>query len=272
MVDWSILIQEWGQQIIDYLPKLAGTLALLVIGWVLINILLRWVSGLMKKRKVDKSLRPFIRTLMKWVLRVLLLISVASTLGIHMTSFVAIIGAAGLALGLALQGSLSNFAGGVLILLFKPFEVDEYIDAQEVSGTVTEIRVFHTTLLTPDNIYITIPNGELSNHVIKNYSRMPTRRHDLTFGIGYDDDIDKARKSLMALINKDKRIQKDPVPVIYVDEHGDSSVKLLARFWTKKEDYWDVHFDFLESVKKRFDKDDIGIPYPQMDVYLKKSD
>ena len=191
-------------------------------------------------------------------------------LGIQMTSFIAILGAAGLAVGLALQGSLANFAGGVLILLFKPFKVGDFIDAVGFSGTVKEIQVFSTKMTTPDNKTIIIPNGNLANSSMTNYSTQTQRRVDFVFGIGYNDDIKKAKSVINELIYKDERILKDPEPLVVVSELGDSSVNLTVRVWSKSADYWGIFFDMQESVKLKFDEQGISIPYPQQDVHLYK--
>jgi small conductance mechanosensitive channel len=188
--------------------------------------------------------------------------------GIATTSFVAILGAAGLAIGLALQGSLANFAGGVLILLFKPFKVGDYIEAQGYSGTVNEIQIFNTILKSLDNKTIIIPNGNLSNDCITNYSTEPLRRVDFVFGIGYEDDIKKAKEVLLTIIKSDSRVLKEPEPFVSIGELGDSSVNFTVRVWCNKEAYWDVYFDMFEKVKLEFDKQGISIPFPQRDVHL----
>jgi len=200
---------------------------------------------------------------------VALIISIAGMVGIEMTSFVAILGAAGLAVGLAMQGTLQNFAGGVMILLFKPYKVGDFIDAAGHMGTVKEIQIFNTILNTPDNKIIIIPNGTLANSSMTNFSTMETRRVDFSFGIGYGDDFEKAKAIIQDIISKDERIHKDPKPFARVGELADSSVNITTRVWVNA-DYWDVHFDMIENVKKRFDAEGISIPYPQMDVHLDK--
>jgi small conductance mechanosensitive channel len=185
-----------------------------------------------------------------------------------MTSFIAILAAAGLAVGMALSGTLQNFAGGVMILLFRPFKVGDYINALGYSGTVKEIQIFNTILTTPDNVTIILPNGGLSGSAMTNYSTQATRRVDLTYGIGYDDDIDKAREILKNLIAGDKRILKDPEPFVAVSELADSSVNFVVRVWVNSSDYWGVFFDMQETVKKRFDDNGVSIPFPQTDVHV----
>ncbi len=255
---------------INFMPRLFVALITLVVGLWIIRIIIKMTARLMRRQKVDITLRPFLLKLMSISLKVMLVISVAGMMGLQVTSFIAVLGAAGLAVGMALQGSLSNFAGGVLILLFKPFKVGDYIKAQGHSGTVHEIQIFNTILKTPDNKTIIIPNGILSNGSMVNYSTESTRRLDFEFGISYEDDIRKAKKTIESVVKKEKRIFKEPPYQIVVGELGDSSVNLILRMWVKKEDYWDIKFDMIESVKYALDKAKIKIPYPQMDVHVKK--
>ena len=201
----------------------------------------------------------------------MLIISVLSMLGIEMTSFIAILGAAGLAVGMALSGTLQNFAGGVMILLFKPFKVEDVIEAQGFLGKVSEIQIFNTILKTPDNKTIIIPNGGLATGPMTNYTTEPQRRVDWTFGIGYGDDVDQAKTVIQALCDQDTRILKDPELFIAVSELADSSVNFAVRAWVKGEDYWDVYFDLNEKVYKTFDQKGLNIPFPQMDVHVHQS-
>lgn len=254
--------------LLNFGMKLLFALLVLLIGLKIIKYISRPVKDGLEKRDVDPSLRPFLLSLLDGVLKVLLFITIASMLGVKMTSFVAIVGAASLAVGMALQGSLSNFAGGVLILLLKPFRVGDYIEGAGYSGTVEEIQIFYTHLKTPDNRLIVIPNGDLSNNSIVNYSSKSERRVDLTFGVGYDNDIDKVKNAIREVIDSHELIMKIPEPFIRVGSHGDSSVNFVVRVWTKAEDYWTVHFDLLEMVKNKFDKEKIDIPYPHMDVNI----
>lgn len=270
MVDYQVLADRAVEVGLSFAPKLLAALLTLVIGWVIIGFFSSWFSRVMKKRRVDASLRPFLSALVSAGLKVLLLISVVSMLGVQVTSFIAIIGAAGLAVGLALQGSLANFAGGVLILLFKPFRLGHYIDTGSHSGTVDEIKVLYTTLKTPDNKTIIIPNGNLANSSVVNYSLEKTRRVDLEFGISYDDDMKKTRNVLESVLKKDKRVLKDPASQIIVSELGDNSVNFKVRAWTKAEDYWSFYFDMQETVKNEFDKNKISFPFPQRDVHVYK--
>jgi len=270
MVDLNLMINKLVEQVILYLPKVVSAILVLIFGLMAIGSLTRFVDKAMRKSKVDISLRGFLRNLFKISLKVILFITVIAMFGIQMTSFITLLGAAGLAVGLALQGSLANFAGGVLILLFKPFEVGHYIKAQGYSGTVDQIRIFNTILKTPDNKTIIIPNGPLSNGSLINYSVENKRRVDFSFGVGYDDDLQKAQKILKKIVKGHKKVLQDPEPFVRIGELGDSSVNFTVRVWTKLSDYWDVHFDIIETVKSEFDKNKISIPYPQMDIHMSK--
>lgn len=238
------------------------------IGWQIVKFLSKAFANLMEKKNVDPSLRIFLRSLVHNLLLILLVLSVLSTLGIEMTSFIAILGAAGLAIGLALQGSLANFAGGVLILILKPFKVGDVIEAQGVIASVSEIQIFHTVLKSFDNKTIIIPNGPLYNNIITNYSTEPARKIQWVFGIGYDDDIDQAKNIIKEVIFTDERVIDRETPYIYVDSLGDSSVNIRVRALVSNDDYWDVYLTKLELVKKAFDKAGVSIPFPQRDVHL----
>jgi len=270
MVDVQAIIDKGVDMTMAYLPKVLLALLTLIIGLKVIKWLVRLSDKGMKKKKVDLSLRHFFASLISIGLKVILVISVISMLGVATTSFIAVLGAAGLAIGLALQGSLANFAGGVLILLFKPFEVGHVIDAQGYIGKVQKIQIFNTIMNTPDNKRVIIPNGVLSNGPISNVTVEDTRRVDFAFGIGYDDDIKKASKILTKIAESHKLALKDPAPQIRVKELADSSVNFTVRIWTKTENYWDVYFDVMEEVKMTFDKEGVSIPYPQMDVHMQK--
>jgi small conductance mechanosensitive channel len=237
--------------------------------WV-IKIIQKAARRAFEKREVDVSLRGFFNSMTGILLKIMLFISVVGMLGVEMTSFIAILGAAGLAIGMALSGTLQNFAGGVMILIFKPFKVGDYIEAQGHAGSVSEIQIFNTILKTPDNKTIIIPNGGLSTGSMTNYSAEPQRRVDFVFGIAYGDDVDKARSVLLKLINADERILKDPEPFIAVSELADSSVNLVVRVWGDIANYWGIYFDLHEKVYKTFDKEGLNIPFPQMDVHVQK--
>ncbi len=263
-------IQEFFQNygLYEIVLALGKAILVLVIGFPIRNFLSRALNRVMIKREIDESLRPFLKSLFKSTLTVLILITAASFVGIETTSFVAILGAAGLAIGLALQGTLQNFAGGVIILVLRPFKVGDYVEAAGQAGTVREIQIFNTILTTPDNVRITIPNGKLSNDNIKNYSAEENRRVDMVFGIGYGDDIKKAKDLLMQMVTSDERILADPAPQVVVAELADSSINFKVRPWVANADYWNVYFDFHEKVKKEFDAAGISIPFPQRDVHL----
>ena len=216
----------------------------------------------MQKRGVDITLQKFLGNLISWSLKILLFITVISQLGIATTSFAAVIAAAGLAVGLALQGSLSNFAGGALLMIFKPIKIGDYIEAQGESGTVKEIEIFTTKLNTPDNKEVIIPNGKLSNGNIVNYSTEDKRRVDYTFGVGYDSDIKKTKEIINGIINKHPLILKEPASAVNVSELADSSINFFTRVWVEKKDFWTVKFDLIEQTKEAFDAAGIDIPYP----------
>ena len=255
----------------DHGPKLLLAIVTLLIGLWIIKIITRFTKKGLKKSKIDDSLGSFLASMFSIVLKILLVISVAGMIGIQMTSFIAILGAAGLAVGMALSGTLQNFAGGVMILIFKPFKVGDYIEAQGHSGIVNEIQIFNTLLRTPDNKKIIIPNGGLSTGSMVNYTSEETRRVDIVFGIGYADDIDKAKGILQAIIDSNDLILSDPEPFLGVIELGDSSVNIVVRVWSKTSDYWNVYFYMQETVKKTFDKEGVSIPFPQRDVHLYQS-
>jgi small conductance mechanosensitive channel len=230
----------------------------------------KYVVLMMERRNVDALLASFSSNIVYVALVAFVVIAALSQLGIQTTSFIAIIGAAGLAIGLALQSSLSNFASGVMIIAFRPFKVGDFIEAGGVAGVVEGIQIFSTQMRTGDNKAIIIPNANITDSNITNYSAKDTRRVDMVFGIGYDDDIKKAKDVLIELINDDDRILKDPEAVVAVSELADSSVNFVVRPWVKSADYWGVMFDFTEAVKLRFDKEGISIPYPQQDLHLHK--
>lgn len=261
---------DWGAMAIEYGQKLAMGILILVIGLWIASMITNSVKKLMDKRDYDPALKGFLGSMLGMVLKVLVVISALGTLGIEMTSFVAILGAAGLAVGMALSGTLQNFAGGVMILIFKPFKVGDVIQAQGYTGGVSEIQIFNTILKTPDNKTIIIPNGGLSTGSMVNFSTEARRRVDWTIGIGYGDDVDKARSVIKGMIDADKRILQDPAPAIVVSELADSSVNFAVRAWVEAADYWGVFFEMNENVYKTFDKEGLNIPYPQMDVHVHK--
>lgn len=256
--------------VIGYLPKLALAILTLVVGLWLIKIFVKFLVRVMNARKIDESLIPFLSTIVRVLLIVLLMISVMGMIGIEMTSFIALIGAAGLSIGMALSGSLQHFAGGVLLLIYKPFKKGDFIEAQNQKGTVREVGIFNTVVLTLDNKTVYLPNGPLSTGTIINYTCEERRRIDLVFSIGYGDDIDNAKKVLKRIADSDSRILKEPAPIIGVSELAASSINLAFRVWAGTEDIADLDLHIKERVKKEFDKEGISIPFPQMDVNLKK--
>jgi small conductance mechanosensitive channel len=254
--------------LVSYLPSILQALLVLLVGLWLIRLVVRLIDKGMNRANTDVSLQKFLLSIVGIGLKALLFISVASMVGIATTSFVAILGAAGLAVGLALQGSLANFAGGVLILMFKPFKVGDYIDAAGHSGSVESIQVFNTVLKTPDNKTIILPNGAVSSGSIINFSTEKTRRVDFVFGIGYGDDIDKAKNILEGIIQSDERILENDGNLVAVSALADSSVNFTVRVWVEAGNYWPVYFSMFEKVKKAFETENISIPYPQTDVHL----
>lgn len=267
-VDYLIdLSESWLPIVLQYGAQVTLALLTFLFGWWLINTLMGRISSLLQRRNVDPTLHGFVGSLASIVLKVLLLVSVASMIGVETTSFIAVIGAAGLAIGLALQGSLANFAGGVLILLFRPFRVGEWIEAQGVAGTVHSIQIFHTVLKTGDNKTVIVPNGSLSNGHITNYSREPRRRAEINVGIDYSSDIKLARQILLE-IAEDPRVLREPEPVVFVTGLGDSAVNLSLRVWVATGDFWPVTFSFTEQAKERLTAAGVGIPFPQRVVHL----
>ena len=262
---------NWLPLLIEHASHILFALLTLAVGWWLINRLTTGLVSFLKNRHADAMVIGFLSSLTLVLLRIMLLLSVASMIGIQTTSFLALIGTAGLAVGLALQGSLANFAGGVLILFLRPFRAGDYIEAQGVGGTVESIMIFHTLLRTADNKVIILPNGSLSNGSITNYSRKATRRVDINLGIDYGDDIKHARRILLDLAAADERVLKDPAAVVYMTSLGDDSVNLSLRMWTKSADFWGVFFTVQEQMKEAFDREGISFPFPQRTVHIKQS-
>lgn len=251
-----------------YGGKLLLALLTLIVGLWLIGKLNKGLNKLFKARDFDQTLQSFLSSLVGLTLKALLLISVISMVGVQMTSFIAILGAAGLAVGMALSGTMQNFAGGVMLLIFKPIKVGDYIEAQRHAGTVKEIQIFNTILNTPDKKTIIIPNGGLSTGSMINYSTEPVRRLDWTFRISYNDSIDKAREIIMEILNAEERIHQDPAPFVGLVNLGDNSVDLVTRVWVDAANYWPLFFEINEKVKKAFDAKGISIPFPQRDVHI----
>lgn len=263
------LAQTGWEFFITYGPKVLGAILVLLIGLWLINRVVKVFQKVMRKRGLDESLIPFLSTLTDIGLKAMLIISAASMIGIETTSFIAVLGAAGLAVGLALQGTLQNFAGGVLILIFKPYKVGHLIEAQSHLGTVKEIQIFVTILLTPENKTIIIPNGAISNGSITNYTVEGVIRVDVTFNISYESNIKIAKDVLSDILANHPKVLQTPAPFVGVKSLGDNAIVLTARPYSHPSDYWDVYFDVIEAGKIALDNAGINIPFPQMDVYLK---
>ncbi len=254
-----------------YAPKLALSVLTLLVGLWIISGISKLVKSSMDRSKVDPTLIPFMGSLVSWILKVLLFISVASMVGIATTSFVAVLGAAGLAVGLALQGSLANFAGGVLIMIFKPYKVGDLIESQGHLGVVKEVQIFNTILLSPQSKRIIIPNGATSNGSVVNYTVEGLIRVDLSVGVSYDADIDQTKAVLMDVLTSNNQVLQEPAPFVGLSEMADSSVNFVVRPHCLPEHYWDVYFGVNEAVKKALDKNAIAIPFPQRDVHLIQS-
>lgn len=266
----SVYIDKLADLAISFGPKFLAAIVVLFVGLWLANFLTKTVGKAMSRSNTDKSLVSFIQSLVGVTLKILVAITVMSMVGIAMTSFIAILGAAGLAIGMALSGTLQNFAGGVIILILKPFKVGDFIEAQGYLGTVKEISIFTTMLNTGDRKLIIIPNGPLSTGTLTNFSAEPLRRVDWKFGIAYGDDVESFKKAMHDFIAEDNRILKDPAPFIALTELGDSSVNFAVRVWANAADYWSIFFDMNEKVYKRFADYKLNIPFPQMDVHVQK--
>ncbi len=237
------------------------------VGKAVISLINRMLGSMMERRKVDPTIRTFMMSLVNILLLTLLVISVVSALGVNTTSFAALLASAGVAVGMALSGNLQNLAGGIVILLFRPFKVGDYIEAQGSGGTVSEIQIFHTILTTPDNKKLFLPNGALSSGNITNFSREALRRVELTVSIEYGEDVDKVRGVLLELLAADDRIQKEPAPLVALGALADSSVNLTVRVWVNSADYWNVFFQTNEAIYKEFNRRGINFPFPQLTVH-----
>lgn len=251
---------------------MVSAIVALIVGLYVVGIMVKVIGKVLDQSNTDPSLTSFIRSLVSILLKVMVYITAIGMLGVEMTSFIAILGAAGLAVGMALSGTLQNFAGGVMILLFKPYKVGDVIEAQGYVGSVKEIQIFTSILTTPDNKTVLIPNGPLATGSLINFSTQDTRRVDWTIGIAYGDDLDKAYEVIKGFIGEDDRILKDPEPFMALSALADSSVNIVVRVWVNSPDYWGVFFDLNEKVYRSFDKEGLGIPFPQMDVHLHKTE
>jgi len=258
-----------AELIMTYAPKVLLAIVVLLVGLRIVNVIISMIGKQLSKSKIDETLKPFITHLLSWLLKIMLFISVASMVGIETTSFVAVLGAAGLAVGLALQGTLANFAGGVLLLLFRPYKVGDLVETQGRLGIVKEVQIFTSILSTPDNKMAIIPNGAIMNGEIINYTALGKIRVDLVMGISYGADIRKAKEVLLNVMQAHPKVLKDPAPFVGVQELGDSSVNLAVRPFAEPPNYWDVYFDIYEQGKIALDDHNIEIPFPQMDVHMK---
>ena len=267
-LDLETVLQNLLSESVWILLKILLALAIYFVGRWILRRIVRLLDLALEHRRVDISLRSFMRNTVRVIFTLLLVLIVVSTLGVNVTSLIAVFSAATLAIGMALSGTLQNFAGGVMILLFKPYKVGDFIEAQGYSGTVKEIQIFNTILNTPDNKTIIIPNGGLSTGSLNNYSKEGRRRVDWKIGIAYGDDFDPARKAILELLAADKRVFDDPAPFVVLSSLADSAIEITVRVWTASENYWGVFFDFNEQVYKQFDKYGLHFPYPQVDVHM----
>jgi len=265
-------MQQTLQLVVDLLSawglKLLGAIVLLVLGRMVAGWARRAVRRAMERTQVEPTLIPFVSGLVYYLLLAVIVVAVLGVVGIQTASLLAVFGAAGLAVGLALQGTLSNFAAGVMLLVFRPFHVGDYIEAGGTAGSVESIGMFSTTLNTPDNVKILVPNSQVYGQTIKNYAANPTRRNDITVGVSYDDDVGVAIATIKSVLDADERVLDEPEAVIAVSELGDSSVNIVVRPWCKKEDYWGLRFDLIRTLKERLESAGCSIPYPQRDVHL----
>ena len=266
--DYDKIIEKLQEYIALYGLNVISAIAILILGWIAAKVARSIIVGILNKNKVEQTLVKFVASVSYIAMLAFVIVAAISKLGIQTASFVAVIGAAGLAIGLALQGSLSNFAAGVLMIMFKPLKVGDVVEGAGVKGKVVEVGIFCTVIDTPDNKKIIVPNGKLAGDNIINYTAYEKRRVDLVIGVGYDDDIDLVRKTIIEVCEADEKILKEPELVVEVLELADSSVNFAVRPWCKPEDYWDVYFKVQENCKKKFDELDITIPYPQQDVHM----
>jgi small conductance mechanosensitive channel len=266
--DWAEVLDLVKTTGVDFLINLVTAIVIFYVGKWITNLLTRALRKVMQRQEIDVTLERFVCNLVRMVLLVFVVIAAISALGVQTASFIAVLGAAGLAVGLALQGSLSNFAAGVLIVLFRPYKVGDWVEAAGISGAVVEVQILTTILKTGDNKQVIVPNSQIMSSIITNYSANDTRRVDLVIGVGYDDDLDKVREVLSEVVAADERVLEDPGVTIAVSELADSSVNFIVRPWVRTSDYWGVYFDLNETIKKRFDEEGISIPFPQQDVHL----
>lgn len=268
--DWAGVLQTAQTSGLEFGVKILVAIVIFYVGRLVARTLTKTLHKVMQKQEVDKILETFVCNLVYWLVMLFVIIAAINHVGIETTSLIAVMGAAGLAVGLALQGSLSNFAAGVLIVIFRPYRVGDYVEAAGIAGTIMQVQILTTVMKTPDNKEIIVPNSQIMGSIITNYSANDTRRVDMTVGVSYGDNLDKVRKTIRELVDADERVLKEPECLIAVSELADSSVNFTVRPWTKTADYWPVKFDLTEAIKKRFDQEGISIPFPQQDVHLYK--
>ncbi len=269
--DWAWLWNSLRMLGMEFTIKVVVAIIIFYVGRIIARLATKMLRNVMQSQEVDKILESFVCNFVYWALMLFVIIAAINQIGVQTTSLIAVMGAAGLAVGLALQGSLANFASGVLIVMFRPYRVGDFVEAAGISGTVLQVQILTTIMKTGDNKQIIIPNGQIMGSIITNYSANDTRRVDMTVGVSYDDDLDKVRNTLRDLVNADSRILKDPECLIAVAALADSSVNFTVRPWVKTGDYSAVMFDLTEAIKKRFDKEGISFPFPQQDVHVFKS-
>ena len=264
----DIVIQNLIDSGISAGKHIIAAVVIFIVGRFLIKLINRLVASILQRRHIEISVQTFLSSLVNIILTILLIITVIGALGVNTTSFAALIASAGVAIGMALSGNLQNFAGGLIILLFKPYRVGDFIDVCGVQGTVSAVQIFHTILLTPDNKAVYLPNGSTSSSTITNYSREDKRRIEWTFGIDYGEDVNRARTAILSVITADARILPDPAPFVAVGSLSDSSVDIIVRVWVPTEEYWNVYFDMHQRVYETFNEQKINFPYPQQTVHL----
>lgn len=265
---WNKINEVLAQPVISLIARILAAILILTIGIKIAKVIARKYENSKSASKLNKTVRSFLKNVIAIVLYVAVVLSALIVLGFELSVFSAALASVGVTIGLALQGGLSNIAGGIMVVAFKPFELGDYVEAAGVGGTVTDIGIFYTTLTTPDNKKVVVPNGTISNTVVTNYSTHETRRIDFDFKISYESSIEDAKKVLLGCARHDERVLQDPAPTVMVTSHNESSVGIRLRVWVKNEDYWDVNFNILELVKINFDDKGIEIPYNQLDVHI----
>ncbi len=268
-MNWNAVVDAVVRAVTSFGLKLLAASVVFFVSHKFIKKFRNWIRTSERFNKFDEGVRSFLVSFCGIVLYMILAITITVMIGIPSTSLITALASCGVAIGLALQGSLSNFAGGIMILIFKPFKVGDYIKTEEAAGTVSEITTVYTILHTPDNKVITIPNGILTNSVIENYSAVEKRRIDFVFSVSYDSNVDEVKAVITEVISSHEKVVPDPAPFARLSEHGENALVFTARVWSKTEDYWDVKFDIMENMKRAFDKNGISIPFPQMDVHIK---